>query len=168
MYIKKKSQLVAYQLDETQRTQVKVTKGDYVSIEADKPVFVLQYVVTQITQGNCAASECGSSYVLMVPPMQQRKHQYLFSTANALGKHNVNLVIATPLRNGVLIKGTDLLSYINSSNINPTPIWNVVDNNSNKNGYLAIQFLVNEGLHNISHNSSNALFTVTSVPHSTI
>ena len=95
----------------------------------------------------------------------------------------MNLIVATSLRNGLLINGTDLSNYINSSNIilHPPsaagaapPTWNIIDqnqnstnNNQNKNSLSSIQFPVNGGLHRISHNSSsNALFTVTSVPHS--
>ena len=168
----KKSQVV-YQLDESQHAQVNITKGDYISIETDKPVLVQQYVVTHVTQGDCG-NRCGS-FLLTVPPMQQRKQQYVFSTADsATGKHNVNLIVATSLRNGVLINGTDLLSYINSSNfIHPAaaPTWNIIDQNqnsinNNKNSLSSIQFPVNAGLHRISHNSSSdVLFTVTSVPH---
>ena len=134
---------------------------------------------------DCGGNGCGS-FLLTVPPMQQRKQQYyvVFNTANsASGKHNVNLIVATSLRNGLLINGTDLSNYINSSNIilHPPsapgaapPTWNIIDqnqnstnNNESKNSLSSIQFPVNGGLHRISHNSSsNALFTVTSVPHS--
>ena len=169
----KKSQVV-YQLDESQHAQVNVTKGDYISIETDKPVLVQQYVVTHVTQGDCG-NQCGS-FLLTVPPIQQRKQQYVFSTVNsATGKHNVNLIVATSLRNGLLINGTDLLDYINTSNLIHSaadPSWNIIDqnqnsNSNNKNSLSSIQFPVNAGLHRISHNSSSdVLFTVTSVPHS--
>ena len=183
--VRQKKSRVVYQLDESQHAQVNVTKEDYISIETDKPVFVQQYVVTHVTQGDddCDGNGCGS-FLLTVPPMQQRKQQYyvVFNTANsATGKHNVNLIVATSLRNGLLINGTDLSNYINSSNIilHPPsaagaapPTWNIIDQNQNSTNnnqnisLSSIQFPVDEGLHRISHNSSsNALFTVTSVPH---
>ena len=141
----KKSQVV-YQLDESQHAQVNVTKEDYISIETDKPVFVQQYVVTHVTQGDdCGGNDCGS-FLLTVPPMQQRKQQYyvVFNTGNSAtrGKHNVNLIVATSLRNGLLINGTDLSNYINSSNIilHPPsasaaapPTWNIIEQNQKLN-----------------------------------
>ena len=185
--VRQKKSRVVYQLDESQHAQVNVTKEDYISIETDKPVFVQQYVVTHVTQGDddCGGNGCGS-FLLTVPPMQHRKQQYyvVFNTANsATGKHIVNLIVATSLRNGLLINGTDLSNYINSSNIifyppsaaaAAPPTWNIIDqnqnstnSNQNKISLSSIQFPVNGGLHRISHNSSsNAFFTVTSVPHS--
>ena len=63
--------------------------------------------------------------------MEQREHQYLFSSGNACGKQNVNLVITTPLRDSVLLNGMDLLSYINNSNSISTSTWTHVGSNSN-------------------------------------
>ena len=177
--VRQKKSRVVYQLDESQHAQVNVTKEDYISIETDKPVFVQQYVVTHVTQGDddCGGNDCGS-FLLTVPPLQHRNQQcyVVFNTANsATRKHNVNLIVATSLRKGLLINGTDFFSYINSSNIilHPTsaaaaasPTWDIIEQNQNSS-LSSIQFLVNGGLHRISHNSSsNALFTVTSVPHS--
>ena len=161
----KKSRIV-YQLDESQHAQVNVTKEDYIYIEMDKPVFVQQYVITHVTQGDdCSRNSCGS-FLLMVPPMQQRKQQYyvVFNTANsATGKHIMNIIVATSLRNGLLINGTDLSNYINSSNIilylpseavAAAPTWNIIDqnqnstnSNQNKISLSSIQFPVNGGLH---------------------
>ena len=71
--LRQKKSRVVYQLDESQHAQVNVTKEDYISIETDKPVFVQQYVVTHVTQGDdCGGNDCGS-FLLTVPPMQHRK-----------------------------------------------------------------------------------------------
>ncbi len=149
-------------VDRSNETRLNITKEDYISIEADKPVFVLQYVVTHLIQGNCA-EDCGVPVVLTVPPMQRKEHQLVFSTSSAAEKHNVNLVIATPLRDGILLNGSDLLSFINSSISvsDKSPAWN---NILSEDSYSAIQFSAPPGLHRITHNSSKAYIAATSVP----
>ena len=151
----------SYRLHESQHIEVNVAKGDYISIEADKPVLVLQYVVPNVIQGgkNCYNS-CGS-FMLMVPPMEQQEHQYLFSTLNVTWKQNVNLVISSNLTDGVLLDGEAILNYINVTNYEKVPSWTVIDTHSEVN-YSAIQFSVDGGLHNLSHHYPDALFAATS------
>ena len=160
--VKKKLENMEYNLNKSRHAQVNVSKQDYISIEADKPVLVLQYLVTHVIQGDCGV-DCGSS-MLMVPPMEQGNHQYLFSTTNSAGKQNVNLVITSSLRDGLLLDGKDILSFVNLSSAEPIPNWTVIDSHSNVN-YSAIQVSLNPGLHNLSHPSSNGLFAATSNGH---
>ena len=184
---KKKSDITeVHRLNASQHKQINVSPEDYFSVDADKPVSVVQYLVTHVVQGDCVGhggggtcSSSSSSSLLFVPPMEQREHQYLFSAGGGGiaggGKQNVNLVIATPLREGVILNGVDLFSYIhNTSNpaySNSLPSWIDIDNNSNNNGsssnsnvsssYSAIQFLIEEGLHKLTHNSTKAEFSAT-------
>ena len=164
--VRKKShtQPEIYQLAGSQAKEIHASREDFISIDADKPVSVLQYLVTHVAQGNCNA-ECGSS-LLFVPPMEQREHQYLFSSGDtAAGKQTVNLVIATPIREGVKLNGMDLLSYINTTYpiSTPTPSWSTIEKSNAS--YSAIQFLVEEGLYKITHNSSKAEFSATLTDH---
>ena len=187
---KKANNTEVHRLNASQHKQINVSREEYFSVDADKPVSVVQYLVTHVVQGECVAGgdggggagvlggACGSSSsssLLFVPPMEQREHQYLFSSGGAsggtAGKQKVNLVIATPLREGVILNGMDLFRYIhNTSNpiySNSPPTWIDIDgninnsHNSNVSNYSAIQFLVEEGLHKLTHNSTKAEFSAT-------
>ncbi len=176
--VKRTSRADVYQLDESQQTVIDASDPDnYVSIDATKPVAVLQYLVTHVLQGDCASGGGGGGEtpsgrchpsLLVVPPMEQREHQYLFSTGDAAsGKQNVNLVIATPLKDGVLLDGGDLMSYINHAGRGDSlsaPTWKNIDNPSNVS-YSAIRFLLDKGLHKITHNSAKAEFSATAFGH---
>ena len=156
----------SYHLDESQHKEFNVEKGDYISIEADKPVLVLQYVVPNVIQGgggggeDCHHNSCGS-FMLMVPPMEQQEHQYLFSTLNVTWKQNVNLVISSNLTEGVLLDGEAILNSGNVTDYKELPSWTVIDTHSEIN-YSAIQFSVDGGLHNLSHHYPDAVFAATS------
>ena len=170
---KKSSSIKVHRLNASQHKQINVSREDYFSVDADKPVSVVQYLVTHVVQGDCVGhGTCGpsSSSLLFVHPMEQREHQYLFSGGDIAGKQNVNLVIATPLREGVILNGMDLFSYIhNTSNSiysNSPPTWvdietNNNNSNSNVSSYSAIQFLIEGGLHKLTHNSTKAEFSAT-------
>ena len=188
---KKSNYTEVHRLNANQHKQINVSREEYFSVDADKPVSVVQYLVTHVVQGDCVADgggggggagvlegACGSSSsssLLFVPPMETREHQYLFSSGGSgggtAGKQKVNLVIATPLREGVILNGMDLFSYIhNTSNpiySNSPPTWIDIDDNinnshnSNVSSYSAIKFLVEEGLHKLTHNSTKAEFSAT-------
>ena len=188
---KKSNNTEVHRLNASQHKQINVSREEYFSVDADKPVSVVQYLVTHVVQGDCVADSggggggagllegaCGSSSsssLLFVPPMETREHQYLFSSGGSsggtAGKQKVNLIIATPLREGVILNGMDLFSYIhNTSNpiySNSPPTWIDIDDNinnshnSNVSSYSAIQFLVEEGLHKLTHNSTKAKFSAT-------
>ena len=172
---KQSSSVEVHRLNASQHKQINVSREDYFSVDADKPVSVVQYLVTHLVQGDCVGhGTCGvsSSTLLFVPPMEQREHQYLFSGDDSAGKQNVNLVIASPLREGLILNGMDLFSYIhNTSNSiysNSPPTWVDIDTNHNNNSrnsnvssYSAIQFLIEGGLHKLTHNSTKAEFSAT-------
>ena len=158
--IQQKFIIKSYDLNESEHVQVNVGKGDYISIEADNSVLVLQYVVPNVIPEKDCKINCGS-FMLLVPPMEQQEDQYLFSTLNAAGKQNVNLVITSNLTDGVLLDGQDILDSANISDSGVLPNWTLIDTSSNVN-YSAIQFSVDGGLHNLSHHSSYALFVATS------
>ena len=164
-------------LSESQHLQVHVVRGDYISIRADKPVMVLQYVVPSGAQdtdcyhsnnNNNNSSDC-ASFMLMVPPMEQQENQYLFSTLNTTEKQNVNLVISSNLTDGVLLDGEPILGCANATEDDRAgggdsaggPIWTTIDAHAEVN-YSAIQFSVDGGLHNLSHESPQVLFSATS------
>ncbi len=182
-----------YTLHRARPADLSLSTEDHVSIRADRPVQVIQYVLTHFIQdtgcdggpactGAATAALNTSALVLSVPPLHGKQQQYLFSTPTAAGRQSVvNLVIATPLRDGVLLNGSDLVTYINASRAAGTtqPVWRVLNSDvtsdaaSQTAGNLSTtRFWLPPGLHLITHSNASALdsghvlFSATSVPHS--
>lgn len=126
--------------------EVNVSRDDYISVLSSKPVLLLQYVVAELRDDVMC-----DSFMLLVPPMEQRQHEYLFSTMREQTK-NINLVITADMVNGLLLDGKRL-SY------NDTHWVEIQGEDAN---YSAIQLSVNGGRHNLSHDSDHGLFAAMS------
>lgn len=156
--IKQKFSNETHRLSGNQHLEVNVSRGDYISVEADKPVMVIQYLVP-----DCKLHKSCGTFMLMVPPMEQRESQYLFSVLTSTGKQSVNLVITSVLREGLILDGKDLLANASggSANEEASLNWTVIDTSTDVS-YSAIQLSVDPGLHNLSHLNASALFAAMS------
>lgn len=132
-----------FRLSESQHAEFNLTGEDFISIEANKPVLVLQFLTVEEQNNN---THC-DSFMLLVPPMEQREGQYIFSTVEIDGPQTVNLVITSSMREGLLLDGEPIF--------NTSSHWISIESSAN---YSAIQLAVNGGFHNLSHYSADALF----------
>ena len=146
--VKKRGGCEQFNLSESEHAEVNVSHNDFINIEASKPVMVLQYLITQISPSRSRAD----SFMLLVPPMEQREHQYVFSTVDTMGRQNVNLVISAAMRNGLLLDGELIVNA--SSHL-------ILIEGFHAN-YSAVRLSVNGGRHNLSHYSQGALFAAMS------
>ena len=89
------------------------------------------------------------------PPLEQRQHQYLFSTVQGQGAKKVNLVITANMMDGLLFDGKRLTDNI-------THWFNIEGLEGQDGNYSAVQLTVTDGRHNLSHDTESGVFAAMS------
>lgn len=94
--------------------------------------------------------------MLLVPPIAERRHRYVFSTIDERHVQGVNLVVADALQEGLLLDGE--LIHNTSKNI-------ILIEGFHTN-YSAVKLSVKGGRHNLSHQSKESHFAAVSYGYS--
>lgn len=117
-----------------------ISADDYITIEANKPVFVLQYLPADVS----TSSHPPQSFMLTVPPSERSQKQYLFSIVSST-QQTVTVVVNSTHRDSVLLDGQHITLTLNTTSVS----WVSIEGASAD--YSAIQLPVHSGVHNLTH-----------------